>query len=180
MSRKNRIDDSPIRICRYGNPSLRKKTDPVVEFNPELREFALRMADVMYAENGIGLAAPQVGVPQKVIVIDLSFGEEVDNVLAMVNPEILEIEGECSLEEGCLSVPGVYEQVVRPERIRVRYCDLDGSIVETDANGYLARVMQHEIDHLEGILFVDRIGAAKKALLAKTLREIAEENGEEP
>ena len=167
------------KIYRYGSPVLRQKTEPVTVFDDELRAFVEHMAETMYVTNGIGLAAPQVGVLRRIMVIDMSFGEEVDTILAMVNPEILGSEGECTLEEGCISIPGVFEEVVRPERIRVRYHDLNGETVETDADGLLARVMQHEIDHLEGVLFVDRIGAAKRALLAKTLREIAEENGEE-
>ena len=174
------MPESIEKIYRYGSPLLRAKTEPVTVFDDELRDFVERMADAMYAGNGIGLAAPQVGVPRKIVIVDLSFGDEVDKILAMVNPEILESEGECTMEEGCLSVPGVFEDVVRPERVRVRYLDLNGEPVETDADGFLARVMQHEIDHLEGVLFVDRIGAAKRALLAKTLREIAEKSGENP
>jgi peptide deformylase len=167
------------KIYRYGSPVLRQKAEPVTSFDGELRAFVERMAETLYAENGLGLAAPQVGVPRRLAVVDLSFGEEVDSILSMVNPEILESEGECTMEEGCLSIPGVFEEVVRPKRIRVRYLDLNGEAVETDADGFLARVMQHEIDHLEGVLFVDRIGAAKRALLAKTLREIAEKSSEE-
>jgi peptide deformylase len=172
------MDEQAVKIRRYGNSSLRGKTEPVTVFDGGLRDFVESMADAMYAGNGVGLAAPQVGVPKKIVVIDLSFGEEVDRILAMVNPEILESEGECTLEEGCLSLPGIYEDVVRPERIRIRYQDLEGKLIETDVDGYLARVMQHEVDHLEGVLFIDRIGAAKRALLAKTLRELAEKNGD--
>lgn len=173
------MDVRTEKVYKYGSPMLRQKAEPVTLFDSELRAFVERMAETLYAENGLGLAAPQVGVPRRIAVVDLSFGEEVDSILSMVNPEILESEGECTMEEGCLSIPGVFEEVVRPERIRVRYLDLNGEAVETDADGFLARVMQHEIDHLEGVLFVDRIGAAKRALLAKTLREIAEESSEE-
>ncbi len=167
------------KIYRYGSPVLRRKAEPVTLFDDDLRTFVEHMAETMYTGNGIGLAAPQVGMLKRIAVIDLSFGEEVDKILAMVNPEILETEGECTMEEGCLSIPGVFEDVVRPERVRVRYRDLNGKPVETDADGMVARVVQHEIDHLEGVLFVDRIGAAKRVLLAKTLKEIAEKSGEE-
>lgn len=166
-----------LKMCHYGNPVLRRKTEPVTEFNGELRDFIDRMADMLYEQNGVGLAAPQVGVSQKIVIIDLSFGEEVDRILPLINPEILSGEGECSIEEGCLSVPKIFEQVTRPERILFKYQDLGGKRIEADADGYLARVVQHELDHLEGILFVDRLSTVKKTFLARALRDIAEAEG---
>jgi peptide deformylase len=173
-------DNHTLKMYHYGSPVLKKRAETVTEFDDELRDFVNRMAETLYEENGVGLAAPQVGISRRIVVIDLSFGEEVDRILPMINPEILSAEGECTLEEGCLSIPGIYEDVVRPERVRVRYCDPQGRTVEMDADGFLARVIQHEADHLDGILFVDRLGAVKRTFLARTLREIAEsENGEE-
>ena len=131
----------------------------------------------MYVDKGIGLAAPQVGISKKIIVIDRSFGEKVDDIMVLINPEIVDREGSCSIEEGCLSVPGIYEDVVRPENIRVSYQDIDGNEYEMDAESMLARVIQHESDHLDGILFVDRLSTVKRTLHAKTLRAMAKENG---
>ena len=169
------MTDDFDRVRIYGDPVLRKSTEAVTDFNSELRDFVEHMADTMFKNNGIGLSAPQVGVTRKIIVIDLSFGEKVDDYLALINPEIFEQEGECAIEEGCLSVPGIYEEVVRPEKIRVRYLDAVGTEHEVGADGLLARIIQHEVDHLEGILFVDRISTVKRSLLAKTLKTMAED-----
>ncbi len=167
------------KIYHYGSPVLREKAGPVTEFDQTLRDLAFRMEDTLYEGNGVGLAAPQVGVSLRFVLVDLSFGDEVDRILFMANPEILESEGECVLEEGCLSVPGVFQDVPRAERIRVRYQDLKGNVIETGAEGYLARIMQHEIDHTDGILFIDRIDPEKKLLISDALREIAEKEGGE-
>jgi len=170
----------PLKLYHYGSEVLKKQSEEVTEFDTGLGSFIDRMIQTLYEENGIGLAAPQVGLSRRIVVIDLSFGEEVERVLPMINPEILSVGGECTMEEGCLSIPGVYENVVRPEQVRVRYRDPEGRALELEADGLLARVIQHEMDHLDGILFVDRLGSIKRTFLAKTLREIAEqENGEE-
>lgn len=171
---------NPMKVYHYGSPVLKKRTEPVTVFDAALAEFIDRMVDTLYDENGLGLAAPQVGESRSVVVIDLSFGEEVDNILVLVNPEIVSSEGECAMEEGCLSIPGVWEEVTRAERVTVRFRDPAGKEFEIEADGLLARVIQHEVDHLNGVLFVDRLGAVKRTLLARTLREIAEgENGGE-
>ncbi|MCE5252528.1 peptide deformylase [bacterium] len=169
------MSDGNDKVRIYGDPVLRKSTEPVTVFDSDLRDFVEHMADMMFGNNGVGLAAPQVGVSRKVIVIDLSFGEKVDDYLALINPEIVGKEGECTMEEGCLSVPGIWEEVVRPEKIRVRFLDADGAEHLVDADGLLARVIQHEADHLEGILFVDRISTVKRTLLSKTLKTMAED-----
>lgn len=158
----------------YGNPVLRHKTEPVTVFDKELADFVEDMIDTLYGQNGVGLAAPQVGVSKRVVIIDASFGEEENKIMALVNPEILSAEGECTIEEGCLSIPKIWEDVTRPERVHVRFQDTEGNVHEIDADGMLARVIQHEFDHLEGILFVDRLGSVKKAFLSRALREIAE------
>ena len=169
-----------LKLYRYGSPILKKRAEEVTEFDGELHEFIDRMADTLYTQNGVGLAAPQVGLSRRIFIVDLSFGEEVERVLPMINPEILSVEGSCSMEEGCLSIPGVYEDIVRPEKVWIRYWDPDGREREIEADDFLARIIQHEADHLDGILFVDRLGSVKRSLLSKTLRGIAEsENGEE-
>ncbi len=167
-----------LKMFYYGSSVLKKQTEPVEVFDDELAEFVGRMVDTLYDENGLGLAAPQVGVSRSIAIIDLSLGEEVDNILTLVNPEIVSSEGETAMEEGCLSIPGIFEEVVRPERVKVRFQDPKGKEFEIEADGLLARVIQHEVDHLNGVLFVDRLGTVKRTLLARALREIAEgENG---
>ena len=161
----------------YGDPALRENTEVVTDFDENLRDLVDNMIETMFEDNGVGLAAPQIGISKKIAVIDLSFGEEIGNVMTLINPEILETEGKCSIEEGCLSVPGIYEGVLRPENVRVRYQDINGNELEKDIDGLLSRVIQHESDHLEGVLFVDRLSAVKRNLLAKTLRSLAEEGG---
>jgi peptide deformylase len=168
-----------LKMRHYGSPVLRRKAEPVTVFDDALLDFIEGMIDTLYEQNGVGLAAPQVGVSKRVVIIDISFGEEENEIIALVNPEILSSEGECAMEEGCLSIPKVWEEVTRPERIRVRYQDAEGNVHEDDAEGMLARVVQHEVDHLEGILFVDRLGTVKKTFLARALRDIAEREDSE-
>lgn len=162
----------------YGDAVLRKTAEPVTAFDDELRDLIEEMIDTMFESNGVGLAGPQVGVSKRLFVIDASFGESVDEIIAMINPEILTTEGECSMEEGCLSVPGVWENVTRAEKVTVRFQDADGVSHEIEADEMLARVIQHEYDHLDGILFVDRLGTVKKKLLAKTLKQMSEEGSQ--
>ena len=164
------------KIRVYGDPVLRKMAEKVTDFDSNLQELVDRMNQVMYEKNGIGLAGPQVGISHKIVTIDLSFGEEVDNILTMINPEILNKEGEATFEEGCLSVPGIFEELLRSAKIFARYQDIDGEVQEIEADTMLARVIQHEVDHLEGILFVDRLSTVKRNLLAKQLRSIAKES----
>jgi peptide deformylase len=165
------------KVRRFGDPILKKTTETVTVFDSELEDFVNFMIETLYEENGLGLAAPQVGDLRKIAIIDLSFGEEVENTLPLINPEIISHEGECVMEEGCLSIPGIFEDVTRPEKIRIRYQEPNGTVREIDADGILARIIQHEMDHLDGILFVDHLSSVKKLLLTKALREIAEENG---
>ena len=163
-----------IRI--YGDPVLRKSAETVTEFDDKIRGLADDLAETMYSEfNGVGLAAPQIGYSKRLIVIDLSYGEQKDGLITLINPEIIEAEGENILEEGCLSVPEIYENVARAQRIKVRFRNLDGDEQEMDVEDFLARVIQHESDHLDGILFIDRLSTVKRNILAKTLRELARE-----
>jgi len=162
---------SVLEILHYPNPKLRNCAKPVEIFNQELEEFAESMLETMYHSSGIGLAATQVGVSQRVIVIDVS--EERDQPLCLVNPEILEREGEEVSEEGCLSVPSVYEKVTRAERVKIKAQDKSGEIVEMDADGVLAVCIQHEIDHLDGKLFIDYLSGLKRQRIRKKMEKEA-------
>jgi peptide deformylase len=159
-------------ILRYPDPRLHTRAQPVAQVDAEIRKLAADMAETMYEAPGIGLAATQVNVHQRVLVLDIS--EDKSQLQVFINPEILWREGECEGEEGCLSVPGVYETVKRSERIRVRALDLDGKSFELDADGLLAICLQHEIDHLEGKVFVEYLSRLKlgriKAKMAKQAR----------
>ena len=168
------MTDEIDKIRIYGDPVLRKPSEKVTEFDGSLAKLEDRLVESMFSyESGIGLSAPQIGESRKILVIDLSFGENTGKILTMVNPEIVETEGECTLEEGCLSVPGIFETVVRPVKIFARYQDIDGNEREIETGDFLARVIQHEADHLEGILFVDRLSTIKRKLLSKKLRTLA-------
>jgi len=159
-------------ILRYPDPRLNKKAAPVQAVDAAIRKLAADMAETMYAAPGIGLAATQVDVHKRVIVIDAS--EDKNELKVFINPEILSREGECAGEEGCLSVPGIYDTVTRAAKVRVRALGLDGQPFELDADELLAVCIQHEIDHLEGKVFVEYLSRLKqlriKAKLAKQAR----------
>ena len=169
-------------ILRYPEPLLKKKSVPVTEFNDELKQLADDMVETMYAAPGVGLAAPQVGVLQRLIILDCSASDESDDLLVAVNPEIIAGEGDSLEEEGCLSVPGYWASVKRREIATMRYQDTDGNFHEREAGGLLAVGMQHEIDHLEGVLFVDRLSPLKRSIFRKKymkmLKEKEAENAE--
>lgn len=168
----------PIYI--YGQPVLRKVAEDITQDYPELKGLIANMFETLDASNGVGLAAPQVGLDIRVVVIDLDvlsedFPEYKGFRKAFINPHILEYDEDSkkeSLEEGCLSIPGISEKVTRPTRIHVKYLDED--FVEHDewVEGYLARVMQHEFDHLEGTMFVDRVSPLRKNMIAGKLKNI--------
>lgn len=166
----------PIKI--YGEEILRKKAEPIATITPELVQLAQDMLETMYDAPGIGLAAPQIGKNIRLVVVDIT--REDDDVRApmiLFNPEIEPEEGENSVvpyEEGCLSVPDVYADVLRPERIRIRFQNEKGEIVEMrNVDGLLSRCFQHEVDHLNGVLFVDKISASDRALNQSRLRKMA-------
>jgi len=163
-----------LKIHRHPDPVLKQVAAPVDSFDAELRRLAEDMLETMYAAPGVGLAAPQVGVSRRLIVLDCGPKEERQPIVA-VNPEILSGEGSCCEEEGCLSVPGYYARVERQARVRVRFQDLDGTIREMEADGLLAICFQHEIDHLDGILFVDHLSPLKKSLFRKKYQKILEQ-----
>jgi peptide deformylase len=156
-----------LEVRILGDPVLRQKAEPVNAITPELRRLIADMFDTMYAEEGVGLAAPQVGISDRVIVVDPHDDET--EPFALINPEILDASKETEKnEEGCLSIPGVRDMVERSMRVRVRGLSENGEVKELEAEGLLSRILQHEVDHLDGILFFDRVGPLKrKMLLAK-------------
>ena len=156
-------------ILEYPDPRLKKVATPVAAVTAEVRKLVRDMADTMYAAPGVGLAATQVDVHKRVIVIDIS--EHKDELRVFINPELLSADGEAECEEGCLSVPGYYDKVTRAARIRVRAQDEHGETYELDAEGLLAVCIQHEMDHLQGKVFVEYLSPLKRARLAAKLRK---------
>jgi peptide deformylase len=157
-----------LEVLIYPNPALRQETVTVEQFDGKLKKLINDMRETMYAASGVGLAAPQVGMPQKIVVIDWD-----GNSYVLVNPRIVEQEGEDRREEGCLSFPGIYEEVTRPEKIRVVYQDENGDERDDVIEGFLARVFAHEIDHLESKLMIDRLSPLKRAFLRKKMERKA-------
>ena len=166
-----------LTIVKYPEPVLSQPGEPVTEFNAELRKLVADMFDTTYANQGIGLAAPQVGVSKRVTVIDLSMGKDPKDRLVLINPEIISSEGRLYEEEGCLSFPDIREKVVRAASVRIRAQDEQGKWYEKDGEELLARAMQHEIDHLDGILFLVRMSALKRSLNLRKIRKM-QANGE--
>jgi len=160
-------------ILIIGNPTLVKKAEPVDRVDEEIVRLAGDMVETLHAAPGIGLAAPQVGVSKRLIVVDLSVGERKDDLIVLVNPEIVRKEGKVICEEGCLSVPDIREKVARPYRVTVSGLDLEGQTVEVEAEDLLARVLCHEVDHLDGILFVEKLSPLKRKLIRKKLKKNA-------
>ena len=156
-----------LRVLHFPDPNLRKIANPVESLDAELKTLAADMLETMYAENGIGLAATQVDVQKRIIVMDLS--EDKSAPMVMINPEVTSQDGEEEMQEGCLSVPGFYENVTRAEKITYRYLDLDGQLQEKSADGLLAVCIQHEIDHLDGKLFIDYLSPLKRQMIQKKI-----------
>ncbi|MFH1075091.1 MAG: peptide deformylase [Candidatus Firestonebacteria bacterium] len=164
-----------MKIVKYGDPVLRKKAERIVKIDERVSKLAEAMVSVLHAVKGIGLAANQVGIPEKLCVIDTGRGERKGEVLYLVNPEIGVSEGNAKFEEGCLSFPEIYAEIERPSKVTVYYKDLKGKDKELTAEGILARVLQHEIDHLNGVLFVDHMSKIKYLLLSKRLKALEKE-----
>jgi peptide deformylase len=153
---------------------LRSVSEPVKKIDREIKDLVADMFETMYDAPGIGLAAIQVGVPRRVVTMDLSKKEEEQQPLVFINPEILwRSDEKATYEEGCLSIPEFYEEVERPAQVRVKYLDLDGKEQELEANGLLATCLQHEIDHLNGVLFIDHISRLKRARVTKKFAKAA-------
>ena len=159
-------------IVKYPDPVLEKPGEPVTEFNDELRALGEDMFESMYAAKGIGLAAPQIGLSKRLTVIDLSFKEKPEDKIVLVNPEITFREGKQHEEEGCLSLPEIREKVTRAAKVKVRAQDLTGKWFELEGEELLARAFQHEIDHLDGILFFRRVSALKRDLILRKIRKM--------
>lgn len=164
-------------IYKFGSKVLRKRAEPVAAVTPELRRLAESMLNSMYDANGVGLAAPQVGHSIRLIVVDVAGDDEERKPFIMFNPEVASARGECTAEEGCLSIPGVWADVTRPEFVTVTYMDEEGkSQTLENAGGLLARCVQHEIDHLEGVLFTDKISATDRTLNEPKLKKLSKES----
>jgi peptide deformylase len=168
-----------MRILHYPEPLLKQVSQPVSVFDEALRKLAADMADTMYAAPGVGLAAPQVGVLQRLMVIDCAPKDAAPQLISAVNPQIIAREGEIFEEEGCLSVPAYYARVPRSAHLQVRYQDLQGQTVDMVAEGLLAIAFQHEIDHLDGILFIDHLSPLKKGIFRKKYQRILEQQQEQ-
>jgi peptide deformylase len=167
------VDLKEISIIRYPDPRLRRVCEPITEFDDELVAFARRMLELMHAGRGVGLAAPQVGVLKRMFVMSVS-GEEKDDLI-FVNPEIRDMHGSREAEEGCLSLPEIYVRVRRAARCRIVAQDLNGEPLEMEGDDLLGRVWQHETDHLNGVLILDRMGPSDKIATKKKLKELEAE-----
>ena len=162
-----------LKIVHYPDPRLHKVAQPIARVDDNIRALVADMAETMYAAPGIGLAATQVDRHVRLIVVDIS--ESKDDLKVFINPEILSASGQSEHEEGCLSVPGIYDRVTRPERIRVRALDREGQPFELETDGLLAVCIQHEIDHLDGKVFVEHLSRLKQERILKKLKKQARE-----
>ena len=158
-----------LEIFHFPHPVLKQKTRPIQKIDPKILELVQDMAETMYSAPGVGLAAPQVGHSLRVAVIDVTPADQPKNLLVLINPEIVATEGECTWEEGCLSVPDCNEEVKRSKKVVVRYQNLRGETAEITGEELLAIALQHEIDHLDGILFIDRLSPLKRRLVKRKL-----------
>lgn len=160
---------SKLEILEFPDPRLRTVAKPVEQFDAALRQLITDMTETMYAENGIGLAATQVNVHRQLLVLDVS--DTRDQSRVYINPEVLETVGDETCEEGCLSVPGIYAEVSRAQKVRVRAQNVDGSSFEETLEGMAAICLQHEMDHLKGVLFVDYLSPLKQRMVRKKLEK---------
>ncbi len=159
-------------ILKYGAEVLNKVAAPVENITSEEIQLVEDMVHAMYRAPGVGLAAPQVGASKRIMVTDTSVGEKKDNLIVIVNPEIVESEGEQFEEEGCLSIPGFNERVVRPERVVVRGVDIEGRDLVLEGTGLLARAFCHELDHLNGVLFLEHLSFLKRDLIRRRIKKL--------
>jgi peptide deformylase len=160
-------------ILKYGAQELKTNCGPITIFNGELEKIAKNMLETLYAAPGIGLAANQVGLTIRLLTIDLSVGENPDQLIMMCNPEIVTSSGEQKCEEGCLSLPEFSDSVIRPARMTIRGQNIHGEEMQLEAMDLLARCFSHEIDHLNGILFIDHLSALKKTLIRNKIKKLA-------
>ncbi len=173
MAKKRTIHE----VVKYPDPVLARLGDPVTDFGPELKQFVEEMFESMYEAQGIGLAAPQISVSKRMAVIDVSFKKNPGDRLALINPSIVEQRGKQVEEEGCLSLPDIREKVQRAAWVKVRAQDVTGKWFEVEGEELLSRALQHEIDHLDGVLFIDRISRLKRDLALRKIKKM-QKNGE--
>ena len=166
-----------MEIKKYGSPVLRKKAAPVEKVDEEIKDLVQRMFDAMEQNSGVGLAAPQIGVSAQVFIA-LIPGDPPEELI-LINPKIVETEGECAFEEGCLSVPGVSGTCIRADEVVVEGTTLEGKPFRKRFTELAARIVQHEIDHLNGILFIDRLNKAKQAIIKTKLKKLAKKSAKE-
>lgn len=164
-----------LKIVKYPEPVLSQPGEPVTEFDDKLRKFVADMFETMYAAQGIGLAAPQVAVSKRITVIDLSMGKDPKQKLVLINPEVIEREGKQYEEEGCLSFPDIREKIQRAFKVAIRAQDEHGKWFEMDGEELLSRAFQHEIDHLDGVLFLMRMSPLKRDLNLRKIRKMQRE-----
>lgn len=158
-------------ILHYPDPRLRQKAQPVTQITPELERLISDMAETMYAAPGVGLAATQIGEPHRIFIVDVAGEDEPSNLLVFINPEIVAQEGSEQGPEGCLSFPGVTEEIKRAQKVTVRALDRTGKPFELSADGLLAVAIQHESDHLDGVLMIDRMGVLKKRIVQRKMQK---------
>ncbi|MDQ6801119.1 MAG: peptide deformylase [Acidobacteriota bacterium] len=164
---------SVLPIRKYGDDVLRRRTEPITSFDESLQKLIDDMIDTMYAAPGIGLAANQIGFSKRVAVIDLSVGKRKGELHVLINPEIDAVEGKLTEDEGCLSIPDFTEIVMRPERVHARFLDRSGEPRDLWGEGLMARALSHEIDHLDGNLFVDRLRGFKRDRIVRKIQKLA-------
>lgn len=160
-------------ILKYGAPPLRTMSKLVASFTPDLEEIAKNMIETMYGSPGIGLAAAQIGINIRLVTIDLTVGEEENGKIIICNPEIVSMEGEQKSDEGCLSIPDFSDTVARPLKMLIRGQNVHGDEVKYEAEGLLARCFSHEIDHLNGVLFIDHLSPLKRSLIRNKIKKLA-------
>ena len=164
-------------IVKYPDPILATTGEKVTDFGPELEKFVDEMFESMYVAQGIGLAAPQIGISKQITVIDVSYKENPEDKIVLINPEIIDREGKQTEEEGCLSLPDIREKVQRAEWVKVRAQNAKGETFEVEGEELLARAFQHEIDHLHGILFIDHLSRLKKDFIKRKIKKL-QKNGD--
>ncbi len=164
-------------VVKFPDPVLSKRGEQVTEFGPELERLVDDMFESMYAAQGIGLAAPQIGVSKQITVIDVSFKERPEDKLVLINPEIIERSGKQYEEEGCLSLPEIREKVDRAAKVKVRAQNAKGDFFEVEGEELLSRALQHEIDHLHGVLFIERLSRLKREIVLRKIKKL-QKNGE--
>ena len=158
-------------IVKYGNSVLQQVAEPVTSFDDQLEALCKNLVETMYAAPGVGLAAPQVGVLARLVVIDPTVGEKAGSLIVLANPEIIDAEGDQYEEEGCLSLPDFTARIHRPQRVVVSGKEIDGKEKIVEGEGLLSRILAHEIDHLNGVLFVDHLGAIKRDIIKRKIRK---------